>query len=366
MEDPVKNPAEESEDPSYQAVTDPEPPAAVERVIEKKGGFGAALLGGVIAAGLGFVAGRGEILDPYLPDALKSNNNSEAITAVGLAQSELSDALAAVQARIDGLNLPDLGPVTEDLTMLSEQVAPLADGLSDALVRLEAIEGQIAPLTTRLGDLEKRPITEGVSDLAIDAYEAELARLQDSLATQREEVENMVAEAKALDAASAAAALAASAQSAVARLKVGLDAGDAIDAGLEELRGLGVAIPDALTEAAGGVPTLQALIADYAPAARAALAEARAEAKGSGGVLAYVQRQLGARSVTPREGDDPDAILSRVEAAVTSGQLEQALAELAALPDSARAALADWEAAATARLTAIRAADALAQSLNSN
>lgn len=76
-------------------------------------------------------------------------------------------------------------------------------------------------------------------------------------------------------------------------------------------------------------------------------------------------RQLGARSVTPREGDDPDAVLSRAEAAVVDGQLDAALAEIAALPETARAEMAGWEAAAAKRLSAMRAAETLAQSLNS-
>jgi hypothetical protein len=81
--------------------------------------------------------------------------------------------------------------------------------------------------------------------------------------------------------------------------------------------------------------------------------------------MAFVERQLGARSVVPRDGDSADAVLSRVEAAVSAGRLNEALTELEALPDSARAALADWEAAAKARAAALSAAEALAQSLNS-
>jgi hypothetical protein len=51
----------------------------------------------------------------------------------------------------------------------------------------------------------------------------------------------------------------------------------------------------------------------------------------------------------PREGDDPDAILSRVQAAVSSGDLETALAEISALPEGAQAEMADWIADAEAR-----------------
>jgi len=72
---------------------------------------------------------------------------------------------------------------------------------------------------------------------------------------------------------------------------------------------------------------------------------------------------LGARSVAPREGDDPDAVLSRAEAAVRSGDLDTALTEIAALPDVAQSAIADWQANAETRLEAKSAADDLVQQL---
>ena len=67
--------------------------------------------------------------------------------------------------------------------------------------------------------------------------------------------------------------------------------------------------------------------------------------------------------MTPKEGDDPDAVLSRAEAAVAAGKLQDALNELAALPEAARSALSSWEAAANARVAAMTAAADLAQSL---
>jgi hypothetical protein len=51
---------------------------------------------------------------------------------------------------------------------------------------------------------------------------------------------------------------------------------------------------------------------------------------------------LNARSLEPREGDDPDAVLSRVEAAARAGDIAAALAEIEALPEVAREPLADW------------------------
>ena len=84
-----------------------------------------------------------------------------------------------------------------------------------------------------------------------------------------------------------------------------------------------------------------------------------------GGVTSFLTRQLGVRSVAPREGDDADAILSRVGAAIDAGRISDALAEADTLPDGAKAPLADWMEQANLRLSAAREAEALASSLNS-
>ena len=80
--------------------------------------------------------------------------------------------------------------------------------------------------------------------------------------------------------------------------------------------------------------------------------------------IGFIRTQLDARSLEPREGDDPDAILSRAEAATQQGRLTDALAEIEALPDVARAELSDWAAQATRRLEAVAAAQQLSEELN--
>ena len=75
---------------------------------------------------------------------------------------------------------------------------------------------------------------------------------------------------------------------------------------------------------------------------------------------------MGVRSLAPREGDDPDAILSRAQAAVTAGEIEGALAEIVMLPPDGQSAMTDWVTAARARLDALAAASGLAETLNIN
>ena len=70
--------------------------------------------------------------------------------------------------------------------------------------------------------------------------------------------------------------------------------------------------------------------------------------------------------MTPKDGADPDAVLSRAEAALKEGRLNDALAEIETLPPEASAAMDGWVARARARRAAQDAAESLAQSLNSN
>ena len=79
-----------------------------------------------------------------------------------------------------------------------------------------------------------------------------------------------------------------------------------------------------------------------------------------------MRRQLGARSVQPREGSDPDAVLSRAEAAVRDGDLSEALNELDNLPEDVQSAMADWLADARARVAAEAAINDLSQRLTAN
>jgi hypothetical protein len=109
------------------------------------------------------------------------------------------------------------------------------------------------------------------------------------------------------------------------------------------------------------------LIEEFPEVARKALSAVRVtETEGADGtnrIATFFANQLGARSVAPREGDDADAVLSRAEAALRSGDLSAAIAELSSLPDVAQSALADWQNSAETRLEAKTAADALVQQL---
>jgi hypothetical protein len=103
---------------------------------------------------------------------------------------------------------------------------------------------------------------------------------------------------------------------------------------------VGQALPNQLRSLAEeGVQTYQELRDSFAEAARSALNAARDElneSEGFTGIGNYLRKQFQARSVTPKTGDDADAVLSRAEQALRENDLNGALNELDALPDAAR------------------------------
>ena len=156
-------------------------------------------------------------------------------------------------------------------------------------------------------------------------------------------------------------------RAALTRIRTALDTGSAFAPALGDLERAGMSAPDALQEVAEtGAPTQADLQERFAPAARAALATVRkaGEDGEDAGFWTFMSDQLGARSLERREGPGADAILSRAEDDVRQGKLESALTEIDALPEPAKAELAEWAADVHARMQAVAAHDALAAKLN--
>lgn len=385
--DPLSRPWQETEterqpEPEPAPVRMAEPPPAPAPVTVQRVGFVPLVLGGVVAAGLGFAAGW----QGFLP-----SSGADATAAALADQGARVDALAAEVAALPPA--PDLAPLTGEIAALRAEIAPLADRIAALESRMEALErapandGTLSATaiaawqqdieTLKAAVAAQEAQTQAISDAAA-ARDAELAGLQDAMAAQEAEMARMVEEAaQRLNAAEStvagieqeatAAATATLRRAVLASLQTAVDSGQPYANLLGELAGSGVEAPEGLAaRAADGVPTEASLVEAFPDAARAALSAARAEGladDGGGGVMGFLRSQLDVRSVEPREGDDPDAILSRAEAALREARLGDALAEIAALPEVVRAAMGDWVAAAEARVAALSALQALAESL---
>lgn len=365
----------------------PEPQVIRETVVQRKGGFGSMLLGGVVAAALGYGAGAypdlpfmggGEVKeDPFVTETLTAlRSQSEQIESLAKTAGDNTAAIAGI----------DLTPLTGSITAAEGKLTALEKGLGGVETSLTGLSDQIASLDTRLTTIEKRPLIDAVSPETVAAYERELETLKGQVAAQqaaiaaaqkeqlaavkaaKQEIEAVAARAREAEASAGTRATLAASRAALADLTTRARDGKAFAEPLAILTANGVSVPDALAQAANdGVPTTAVLITEFPAAAREALAAARAsgtEDAKDGGLAGFFQSQLGARSVTPRAGNTPDAVLSRAEAALRGGDLDAALTEISALPDAAQSELSDWVALATLRRDALAATAALAQELN--
>ena len=129
----------------------------------------------------------------------------------------------------------------------------------------------------------------------------------------------------------------------------------------------GVDVPAGLEAVAqAGVPKLEELQTAFPSLAREALPVALRETAGEGAmdrIGAFFMGQVGGRSLTPQEGDSPDAILSRSEDAVRRGALDEALSEIAALPAPVKDIFATWVSDVQSRQDATSALDSFATAL---
>lgn len=315
-----------------------------------------AVFGGVIAAMIGFIAGRGDQLDAYLPASMQR----QTVDISGL-ESQADEIAASVVANNDAVTarleaLENQTPDDSQTIALAEMNAEMSAALDAALARIATLENRPEPVAPT-------PSEPGVAAEEVEA-------LQAALDAQRAELEALKNRTDAAESAAQGEAARLLARAALTRVITAVETGDTFEPALGDLEQVTpVEVPDALRDAASnGVPTLAALREDFPKAARAALQAAHSETPESDvqGITAFLRRQLSARSVAPREGDDPDAILSRAEAAVKDGDLTTALTEMDALPDASKTAMQDWLAAAAARKSVQDAARALSDSLQDN
>ncbi len=293
----------------------------------------------------------------------------------------------ALEARLTAAEA-ETQALRDELSRLAEAqvVSPAADpALADRVAALESTGGvevpDLTPLTARLDAVEatvatlaETPSATGVAPAALAALQAEVAALKSQGAGASAELSGMVtevearlseAEAKAGELTVQATAIAAEAARSAALAQIGA----AFDSGLPyraALTALGDAeLPEVITvHADTGLPSVATLSASFPEAARAALEQALRANPGESWtdrVGTFLRNQTGARSLSPRDGTDPDAILSRAEAALARADVQAALTEIASLPPEAQAVLAGWSAQAQARLDAQAALAGLLQ-----
>ena len=350
---------EDGMNPDMEVVGDPEPQADpapetnAQQTQSAGAGFLPLLLGGVVAGTIGYGVAT------YFP----MNDGSVDVSVQMQAQA---DQLAALEAKLADIPAVDLSGVEAQIASVGDQAAALSG----------AIDTNFADLDARLTEVEKRPGADGtLSDTALAAYQRELEQLRADLEILQATVMSAVAqaetdlaaaraEAEALEQEALASAEAVASRAALNRVLTAVETGAPF---ADALGDLGGDLPAALSSAAeNGVATTAELTSDFPAAARAALATARAEGVSdeSGGLGGFLRNQFDVRSTAPQEGSSPDAVLSRAEAAIKEGRVADALAEIEALPEVARAEMTDWTAQATERADVLDAVATLSETYN--
>ena len=296
------------------------------------------IFGGVVAAIIGFSAARSNVVDNFLPPSWRMNAGEVA----------LQDQITSAQSQIDSLN---------------EKLLAVSSGLADMPTPDDSLNAQISELTERMSAVEKRPIAASTSSSDVSG---DFAALRATAEQQQAEIDALLADARIEKQTANDAASSTLARAAATRIVTAIESGAPFAGAVSDLEATGTNdIPEVLRNVAtDGVITLAKLQNGFPDASRAALAASPVDT--AGGLGGFLKRQLGARSVAPREGTDPDAILSRVEGAVREGRLTDALAEVETLPQDSKSAMSGWIETAKTRLAVTSASQALMQRLVAN
>ena len=343
-----------SDEPSEDAVADAAEATDTER---KSSGVLPLVVAGFICAGLGFGAAilsqPSNPIWPMHPDVAQFRNETTGkITGI-------DTRLIALEGRLTDVDQRAIGDVFQsDLDELS--------AFYDQ--RFLEIASQLENFDKRLAALEKSTIDSAIPDELVAQYQDEVKRLQETLEAQRESLQQFMSETAETANEVTQRAKDTVARGILAQIRAAIDAGGPFDTAIKEFdEQVGQALPNQLRSLAQeGVQTYQELREGFAEAARSALNAARDElneSEGFTGIGNYLRKQFQARSVTPKTGDDADAVLSRAEQALRENDLNGALNELDALPDAARDQMQPWIDQARERQDALEQLDILSQEI---
>ncbi|MEY8119202.1 COG4223 family protein [Falsihalocynthiibacter sp. BN13B15] len=348
----------------------------IEPVAKKRAGV-PAFVGGAVAAILGFGVAQ------FVPEGwpVAGIDTSEMDAKIASQSNEIVELRRMIETQASALGSKvDSAEYTTELTALSQESKQDVVGVN---AELDALSASVEQLSVRLTDLEKRPISSNdASDAAVAAYERELTAMRETLAAQKSQIETVAKEAEAkismatsqaeeLQAGATAIANAALLRAGMSNINSAIEGGNSFDAALADITKATGKEASAQLQAASisGVATVADLRRAFPSAARAAIAAVAYETTDESAIDrlgAFLRSQTGARSLEPRAGDDPDAILSRAEAAVGDANLQEALSEIASLPSASQEAMADWVKSATYRLETQAAIQTFVSSISEN
>ena len=284
-------------------------------------GLGAAL--GIGMAALGYGAALTYPLLGAAPASTDQAALAELIAEVGEVEASLLTRIAALES----------APAVEfDTSELEAHIAALEAKLAAAPPNSD-LRAELADIRAKLTQSDPAPAIKAAIAAQMGAVE--------------KTAQDMVA--RVSDAANQAARL-----SALTLLQAALDTGAPYASASAQ-----ISLPEVLAaNTETGIPSLTHLRDTFPDAARAGLDAALKSNMGatwSERITNFLRSQTGARALTPREGSDPDAVLSRIDAALTGADMPAVVTELAALPAAAQTAMQVWIDQAKLRADALAA-----------
>jgi hypothetical protein len=321
-----------------------------------------------LGAGYTLLASKGDVSETanrLSAIEVQARQENDAIAAEA---SHESAAVASLEKRVSALETSASNAADLDKRVAALEAASAGNGAaSEATQRLAAQEkdlradidaerGAIPDLSARVAKLEtEMPKTNGAGpDLA--ALAGRVDKIEAALATPKSETRAAAEKPAAADNATAIAIIA---EAFADKLHAGAPFGPE----LTELERLGVdpAALAPLQAVVNGAPTNGALAASFSAVAPHVLAAASEGDKGSvtDRFLAHIHNLVRVRDLNETAGDDPQALVSQIEAESRRGDIGAALASFDKLPEAARKAAGDWPTVAHAR----QAADAALQSI---
>ncbi|WP_414832474.1 hypothetical protein [Afifella sp. YEN Y35] len=272
------------------------------------------------------------------PAQASTGASEEELQALSGRLDELSDRLGDLENAAP----VDLGPLQQAVTTNQQMLTKLQQSVSGAANSndLSKVRDSVTEVQSALQE------TQGTTEQT----RAQLEELSQRVATLEGSIENATAIAPAVAAEAFADAVA---------------SGEPYETELKAVAGFageGAVTETLSAHAAEGLPTREALAAEFHTYVPKILRAADAPAEDVGvmdRLLASARGLVEVRPAGPRQGDEPDAIVSRIEADLAAGRLSEAYAEWQSLPEDVRQPSADW----AEKLKARADADALAEDL---
>ena len=287
---------------------------------------------------------------------------SDEISALNalIASYDDTTALQDLQAQIDGMRT-----IVTDLAALQVEIEQLFGIQNETIDRVAALEEKLTS-QSGINPAANAEITRYAT--ALKLVQTQISEQNNAISEQRAGIAELSAAVELTQQETKSATHQSLTDGTISQVIGALESGAPFAFAIAGLQDFETLLTPALVAAAPyGVPTADALARAFPEQSRTALIAARttstSQASGSNRVGDFLRSQLGMRSITPRAGNDPDAVLSRAEAAIQAGQVSNALSALTALPDSARTSMAGWIEQAELRQAAQLAVAALSQHL---